>query len=403
MDLNSAIAMLGRTVTVISESDKSLLAEIAAAPGFKAPTKALSSVQSLGGGLTLQPADALLGLAYATRMHHVHPDIYELYRLWSWMRYLGVFDVDGNDSLILSNEARQIRGNQRRVLSEELGIGFAKVAAERWMAAELGFGTVTLVDVDVVPDGGVLPVAGAHLATKISTRRPDYFLVHLDGSGVSRVRVLECKGTLDPGNQVPQLAKAVRQLEGIAIDGAMPVGLAVSAALPDDGPVRLRSVDPHDDEFKFNVRLPPQSPAAVRGDAPVDAQEAVRGVVEAGWAHVADFAGSTEVAAYWAPAQLRGRFLERPADATRVETPVGICVGRQLAFQSGNQRVSVFCGVIDVLHDALASGDRDRVLDAQGYVADVSQSSRDGALSEVRDHAVAVGADGTVLELRILG
>lgn len=113
--------------------------------------KPLVEVPSLHGPQVVRPIEALRGLAYATRMLYVNPDVYDMYSLWAWIRYLGLFDQDYSGHLVLSSEARHIRGNQRRVASEELGIGFAKVFGENWMLDSLGPGAVTFVDVDVVP------------------------------------------------------------------------------------------------------------------------------------------------------------------------------------------------------------------------------------------------------------
>jgi len=243
VNLDEALDNLSKPAWVHSQSDADVARTIQSIPGYASSGKTLIPVANLHGPQALRPVDVLRGLAYATRMHHIHPDVYDLYSMWSWIRYLGLFSRDAGDGLILSPEASHIRGNQRRIVSEELGIGFAKVYGELWMTS-LGPGAVTFVDVDVVPDGGTIPFAsGRHAVKSVSSRRPDYFMIHTNpASGRSRVRVLESKGTSSASNQFKQLASAVHQLESVHINGSAPFGLAVSVALPDSGPVP--SADP---------------------------------------------------------------------------------------------------------------------------------------------------------------
>lgn len=380
---------------------------ITASPGYVAPKKPLAEVKALDGLRSLRPIDVFRGLAYATRIHYVHRDVYEMYSMWAWIRYLGLFDRDAGDNLVLSQEARRVRGNQRRVASEELGIGFAKTFGEDWLVGSHGSGAVTFVDVDVVPDGSYLPFAGGRQAVRrVATKRPDYFMIHTDPiSGRSRVRVLESKGTSNFGNQAKQLASAVHQLEGVEVNGAAPTGLAVSAGIADVGAVRVLSVDPPSDDGEdpvYDVRSPADDVDEAR--LPPGERRPSNGVFEASLARLADYAGSTYAAVGWAPEHMRERLTSRPDEnVVSSETPAGPSVGRRAVFQVGGRSVAVFAGITEELHAALASLDREAVLAAQADLAGTYLSRR-AAAEEVGDGRVAsVGPDGTILDIRIQG
>lgn len=90
----------------------------------------------------------MLRLARATRPL-VSDDVYDRYRHWGWLRYLGIFDQHPAGRLGLSDAGVAVRANQRRVMSEDLGVGFGCLVAEKW-CRELGATSpVTLVDVDL--------------------------------------------------------------------------------------------------------------------------------------------------------------------------------------------------------------------------------------------------------------
>ncbi len=112
-------------------------------------------------------------------------------------------------------------GAQRRVTSEELGVGFGVVLARRWFRHALCPGVpIGFIDVDVY-------VWGSGFGGSI---RSDYLLIAPDAAKADcyRVRLLECKGTQEEPVARSQMRKAVRQL-GSPIILPLPDGIAVSS------------------------------------------------------------------------------------------------------------------------------------------------------------------------------
>ncbi len=76
-------------------------------------------------GVTLVPRWALHWLSYATR-HRYQDDLLDTYLHWALARYIGLFEHRDEGSylpaLMLSEAGQRIKGNQRRVTSEEMGI-----------------------------------------------------------------------------------------------------------------------------------------------------------------------------------------------------------------------------------------------------------------------------------------
>lgn len=191
---------------------------------------------ALDGEATVRPVDVLLRLAVATKPQY-QTDLYEVHRHWSLLRYLGLFDADLDGQLCLSSAGRRIGGNQRRVTSEELGIGFAIHRAEEWMANRWPNSTIArIVDIDVALASGFIRT-GAVTSSIVQRRRrrPDYLMIAESlGSGDRyRYAVVECKGTKGWTYGLKQMASACGQLRGVTVAGRQPPGLAVGTVLAD--------------------------------------------------------------------------------------------------------------------------------------------------------------------------
>ncbi|WFE56577.1 hypothetical protein [Micromonospora sp. WMMD712] len=121
MDLRRALDIVAQPWTYFGVSDAQLCADVQACITDELGVR---DVPALDGEATVRPLDVLLRLAVATKPQY-QTDLYEAHRHWSLLRYLGLFDADPDGQLCLSSAGRRIVGSQRRVTSEELGIGFA--------------------------------------------------------------------------------------------------------------------------------------------------------------------------------------------------------------------------------------------------------------------------------------
>jgi hypothetical protein len=212
----------------------------------------LSQNPALDASFGVRAADVLLRLATATRPRY-QVDVLDMQLHWSLMRYLGFFDShDGSTDLHLSAAGRRIPGNQRRVTSEEIGIGSATLMAAARPRRPVGSKTKKV--------------------TMIGSKRPDYLLISdIPGrTDAVKVAVLECKGTKTPGYSFQQLSSAAHQLQGLLVDGRRPLGLAVSTFLGDapvtfyapESPRGPRPAYGDEGEFVDRTSIEPKSTSA---------------------------------------------------------------------------------------------------------------------------------------------
>lgn len=145
-------------------------------------------------GVQLRLVDVLLRLAQATRPLYA-ADVYDVHAHWALLRYIGIFmPLHGRHSRVayLSEAGRRVVGNQRRVLSEELGIGFAALLSESWIRDRVpGTPVLRIVDVDVALQEGTIKAARARKSVEaVGVHRPDYVLIADDPSVLGRMRWL---------------------------------------------------------------------------------------------------------------------------------------------------------------------------------------------------------------------
>lgn len=417
MDLASALRNVTTPLHVPGTSDDGLvqLVNSLAAPGYRR----VSTAHDLHGGCSIRAIDVLLSLARATQPHY-RSDVHDVHAWWALLRYLGVFEaLDGAPSCLgLSDAGRRIIGNQRRVLSEELGIGFGTLLAEKWMAANNPFSTRTIqvVDVDVLLGS---PLWASLVASLVGERRPDYLLVAQDPhSRRQRLAVVECKGTRTRGYAPKQLASAAEQLAGLVVDGRAWPGLAVSSVVADHVVEYLavqllpaaRSAAPTEYGVRVmdltaeypTVDVPPFSSAAEAEtrERQVDGSAvALTGTALAtAWATLADLAGNEQGVDRWSPARLRDPTARTPRPRQERRGPGGAIVRgvSNLLTLPGGQ-LEVVLGVLDHVDDALTSGDSDSIIEAQ---AAANAERLDRLPDEGREDAVAAyGSDGSALLL----
>jgi hypothetical protein len=173
--------VVGSEVWVSGSSDNELIESVQMAPNFVLTRKPLSPATGLDSGISLHPVDVVHALSYATRPRY-QDDLLDMYLLWALIRYIGLFEFAFEPygvTLMLSDAGRRITGNQRRVTSEEMGIGFGVLLANQWFTRTGAAGLpIGIVDVDAALDDRYIFAGGARYPVRaVGQRRPDYLLV----------------------------------------------------------------------------------------------------------------------------------------------------------------------------------------------------------------------------------
>lgn len=411
--------MLGTTATISMQSDAELatditqrqLDHIAARPAI--PQKArISPAVGLNGLLTLRPISAMLELARGTALND-DPQIAAFARRWSTLRYLGIFGRDhATRSLHLDNSALPYIGpNQRRVLSEDLGIGFGILAAKHWCRTRNPkVGPITAIDVDKALLNGTVP--NLQLADR---RQPDYLLAYPDPSnpGVMVYELLETKGTVSSSNAKKQLGRAVTQLASLTVDGNPLTGLATSTISNTEG-IFVLAVDPEERPVTWELSSEALKRRRVadgrsREDAvkiDTTAEEFLASATNVDNATLAEFSGQYSAASRWLP-KLSSRGVRRTNAEVRRTFDAGTFVGTEHLIEIPETRTTVrlYQAVEKQVADGLAGLDASAVVDAQrsfaeSYVGEpeVSEPRNDGLQSA---SAVAINSDGSLLEVSV--
>ncbi|WP_410644434.1 hypothetical protein [Amycolatopsis sp. lyj-346] len=408
MDLEDAFTVVDTPVYLSGQSDDALVRQVQQRKEFSPPRAALSPATGLEEGIFLRPLEALHWLTYVTRPRY-QDDVLDRYLWWGLLRYLGFFTHDYSHSrlpkLAVSDAGHRIAGNQRRVTSEEMGIAFGAALAARWFDDTSTATLRTVVDIDVALDARF--VFGSSAAVEhIGTRRPDYLLIGGDRRDRSRcvLRVLECKGTKNPGNAVPQLARAVGQLDGVTVGGRAPRGLATSMVTGESRTSYL-ALDTEDEDDEPSYEVTAETIDRVKSfrfesdRVDVSAAEITSASIRASWATLADFGGNLEAIQLWAPEVMQNRMQRRPRERVTFETPVGTARGTSLVFGFGRERLTVRYGIAARVDEQLTGGSAGAVMEAQQEFADQLQEWRDSERPPASREVYSATADGTVFSL----
>lgn len=413
MDLYQASKIVGSSVHLPGRSDHPLIGEVTRSPGFATASKPLSPAIGLEHGITLRPVEALHKLSYATRPRY-HDDLFDMYAQWAMMRYLGFFDLANKGSwlpeLVLSTAGCRIVGNQRRVTSEEMGIGFGTLLATAWFEQAVGPGApISLLDIDAALDDRYVFAAGTrHAVRAIDSRRPDYLLIAQDPSTRRRyrIRLLECKGTRSPGYATHQLAKAVEQLGGVTVGGRIPSGLAVSMITSNDG-VSYRAIDPDDNEeasYEVTSNMIEQVSNFRLGDfdrSNVPPNVLVNASVRASWATLADFGGNFGALERWAPAVMRRRLDRRPRNRVSFDTPFGTARGTSITFGFDGARLTLRYAVAEAIDRQISQGVAESVTEAQAAFAEGLPLSQESIQQTDSNELHSATSDGSIFSIDI--
>jgi hypothetical protein len=422
MTLETAITMLGITATVSVVSDDALAGEIDAEqqeygrmhPGAPQKERIVPAPQ-IHGHFKVRPISALLELARGTALSD-DPEIFAFARRWSILRYLGVFDLHPLGYLRLDTGALEFIGaNQRRVISEELGIGFGIVVAKRWCRTrQPTVGTITAIDVDKALNGGQV-----HNLQRNGSRQPDYLLAYSDPVHASQTTydLLETKGTVNRSNAKKQLGRAVTQLAGLTVAGKPMTGLAASTVSTVNG-ISIMAVDPEERPMTWeasNEALERSRLNEVRrrqdvSHLDVEPEEFFAAATNVDNASLAEFSGQMGAADRWLPRRRsRSGSTSRSNDSAQREFGAGTFVGSEqvISVPGSGTQVRVFQGVEKHVADGLRALDGAAVVQAQrAFTIDEldgaqAEASRSGGGGQTTATATAINSDGSVLEISI--
>lgn len=413
MDLYEAWKVAGSTVHLAGRSDPSLISDVELAPGFATASKPLSPAVGLEHGCTLRPLQALHQLAYTTRPRY-QDDLFDMYAHWALMRYLGLFDLTYSNKplpeLTLSDAGRRIVGNQRRVTSEEMGVGFGALLATKWFNRTLGSGVpITTIDIDAALDDRYVFTAGTKYPVRaLGNRRPDYILVANDPGSRRRylLRMLECKGTKNPGYSIHQLASAVEQLGGVSVGGRIPSGLAVSM-VTGDKEVSYRAIDPDDDEessYEVSSAMIDQVRNFRLGDADLSNLPPlilVNASVSASWATLADFGGNLEALENWAPRVMRRRLTRQARSRIRFDTPFGTARGTSTTVGFNGTQLTLRYAVEETIDREIGRGVAESVTEAQAAFAQRLSATQESVDQADPNTLFSATSDGSIFSINI--
>lgn len=410
--------MMGTRVMISRESDAALAAAITAGQADhiqnnpQLPHKpVISPALGVHGDVTLRPISVMLELALGTVLNE-DPDIAAFARHWSIFRYLGVFAKEVQTGRLHLDTAalKYIGANQRRVLSEELGIGFGIIVAKQWCKARNpGIGPITVIDVDKALKKGQVPL----LEDKKNGRQPDYLLSYFDPTN-PRVKIydlLETKGTADKSNAKKQLSRAVTQLAGLTLNGQPMTGIAISTVSKTNG-FHVMAVDPEEEPTTWEptneaLEYWRTSKEPFRQDdfkLDLPREEFLATATNVGFASLADFSGQQEVATRWLPNLDTGRKTKTNADVSR-RTASGSFVGTEYVVEipGTSARLRVFRGAEEHVVGGLRALDATAVLGAQRAFAEthVDEFDTPHESNDNSETVSAVTSDGSMLEISL--
>lgn len=417
MGLSDAIRIMGTTARISGVSDLNLVAEVeahqrklvAAKPGL-AEKNTVAIAQGMHGDLYARPIQAMLELARGTALND-DPEIAAVARRWSVLRHLGVFALDpSTGGLRLNQKALRFIGpNQRRVLSEELGIGFGIVAAKAWCRARnRAVGPITAIDVDRALYRGDVPQLRRN-----GDRQPDYLLSYPDPATPSAkvFELLETKGTVSVANAKGQLGRAVTQLAGLTVSGRPMTGIATATVSSNKDGITVFTVDPEESPITWtpsDEQVDRRRTGSTRlrrkvSKLDVDMDDFFSSAVSVDNAALAEYSGQYDSAINWLPARGR-RGSGRGNIRVQRETEIGTFVGVEYVVEVGDgSRLRLFQGVERHVAEQLAGNDASAVAHAQHSFA--TAASDRGSDLQVDDSdaekaaAIALSSDGSLLEL----
>ncbi len=341
-------------------------------------------VPVLHGGTEIRAVEVLRQLAHATRLDY-EDSVYDVYRQWALARYVGVFDLvprhySGQPRLSLSGPGCRVVGNQRAVLSEDLGIGFASALSRTWARRRWPGYPLQLIDVDIAVDIGLISSGRA--------RRTDYLVASYD-AGVARpvlLGLLECKGSESRAYALRQVSSGAKQIEDTELGGRRVPGLVCSLHSGRDA-VRY-----------FAIEVEPLGSA---GSLVLPEVPGLEELFRVPWARLADIADEKELYERLAPNRLK---VKRPSSDARARIKDERVIQDRL-YRGTSTRVPLPGGqllyFLGVEASLLAAMQRPDGLEAYRVQADLlpALQQADGFVNAERVEAAAEDGVGLLLEI----
>lgn len=184
-----------------------------------------------------------------------------------------------------------------------------------------------------------------------------------------RIRTLECKGTKSRSTAIRQLQKAVRQLDGITVDGRIPSGIATSI-IAFNGALSYLAIDPADEEEpKHEVSSTWINEAGHfrlgEDTRDLSSHALTNAAVRASWAMLADFGGNFTGLEHWMPDVMRNRLTRRPRDRVNFSTPFGNAVGTSVTFSFAGRQITARNAISESVDQTLGQDRPEPVIEAQ--------------------------------------
>ena len=359
----------------------------------------LTTVTAMNGCIGVRAIEALHMLARCTAPAQSGTRLFPWYRHWGVLRYLDYFALASGQRKLLKMNSEVIKdvvGNQRRVVSEELGIAFGALLAMRW--AEGGNGSVPtyIVDIDVALTNGLPKGVRPVNLNKVSTLRPDYLIIR-DEAGTVDIKVAECKGSKSKSQAIAQLARATYQLAGVRVSGSQPSSLAVATVVTDDN-LFCYLLDPPEDHMVFEPAQDSDTEIASRSRISEMNEEAAQETQSSCCLDILreDLVALAIRASRFGLAAYVGQPFD---DSPQIEfTPYGKARGSHVTVGTGSGWSAVVGFLLDEeVHSALKSPSSDDLVAAQRTFAEKLQKPKVDAQGAT---AYSAMTDGSILSIK---
>lgn len=266
LEVSTALRKLDEPVTVTSQSNEELAGRVRRqirkldeereergdAPherkGMLAPVEQLKR----GHGMRITPWELLHTLSRATVLGR-HGSSRALAQHWEALRYITALQANSHGHVELSEDGKDPRYHRKAVQAKDLGIAFGLAAAQHAVQLQYPDYRFDVVDTELALEAG-WPLRGVDRSLRESTKvHPNFLLVGRKPGRPMRVVSVDCKGTHGGDDyQHEQLARSAAHIPRIVLGhldegGGPPPSLVVTTAIAGTGGIETRLLDPEGD------------------------------------------------------------------------------------------------------------------------------------------------------------